>query len=388
MVTGASAGIGAATAKRLAGEGFTIVAGARRRDRLEELARHIDAVVLDLDVREADSIEAFATEIQGRFGYIDVLVNNAGLALGLSPVAETPDEDWTGMLDTNVLGLLRVTRALLPLLRKAPHAHIVNLGSIAGFEVYKGGAGYTATKHAVRAISRTLRLELNGEPIRVTEVAPGMVETEFSLVRFKGDEGLAPPGRGEPRPYKSRRGGACPSRARRASPLRVPRAAEVDPAWLRAAAGRVGVGAVHARPAAVDVELAVHDHLIAGVRRDRARQAHVVIDLEDVPTTGAYLDVLVARRRGGIRQHGAVERHFGARVVVDDGLVEGGVVWCGISAASGHQQRNQHRYSQPAQASASSRRKRPSSNARPRMAASAPASRTRSKSASSPMPPE
>ncbi|HEX6349597.1 MAG TPA: SDR family NAD(P)-dependent oxidoreductase [Candidatus Dormibacteraeota bacterium] len=191
VVTGASAGIGAATARRLAAEGFTIVAGARRRDRLDELAREIDAVTLDLDVRQADSIDAFAAEIEGRFGQADVLVNNAGLALGLSPVAETPDEDWAGMLDTNVLGLLRVTRALLPLLRKAPHAHIVNLGSIAGFEVYKGGAGYTATKHAVRAISRTLRLELNGEPIRVTEVAPGMVETEFSLVRFKGDQQAA-----------------------------------------------------------------------------------------------------------------------------------------------------------------------------------------------------
>ena len=191
VVTGASAGIGAATARRLAKEGFTIVAGARRVDRLEALAGEIDATVLELDVREADSVDAFAAEIDGRFGRVDVLVNNAGLALGLAPVDQTPDEDWIVMLETNVVGLLRVTRALLPLLRKAPHAHIVNLGSIAGFEVYKGGAGYTASKHAVRAVSRTLRLELNGEPIRVTEVAPGMVETEFSLVRFKGDREAA-----------------------------------------------------------------------------------------------------------------------------------------------------------------------------------------------------
>jgi len=191
VVTGASAGIGAATARRLAHEGFTIVAGARRRDRLEAPARDIEATTLGLDARETDSIAAVAAEISGRFGHADVLVNNAGLALGKSPVEATRDEDWTGMLETNVLGLLRVTRALLPLLRKAPHAHIVNLGSIAGFEVYKGGAGHTATKHAVRAISRTLRLELNGEPIRVTEVAPGMVETEFSLVRFKGDKKAA-----------------------------------------------------------------------------------------------------------------------------------------------------------------------------------------------------
>lgn len=190
-VSGASAGIGAATARRLAGEGFTVVMGARRLDRLEALAGETGGVALELDVTQADSVDAFAAEIQGRFGHLDVLVNNAGLALGKSPIDVTPDEDWTGMLDTNVLGLLRVTRACIPLLRQAPHGHIVNLGSIAGFEVYRGGAGYTATKHAVRAISRTLRIELNGEPIRITEIAPGMVETEFSVVRFKGDEAMA-----------------------------------------------------------------------------------------------------------------------------------------------------------------------------------------------------
>jgi NADP-dependent 3-hydroxy acid dehydrogenase YdfG len=190
-VTGASAGIGAATARRLTKEGFEVVLGARRLDRLEELAEETGGVALELDVTQADSVDAFAAEIQGRFGHLNVLVNNAGLALGKAPVDVTPDEDWMGMLDTNVLGLLRVTRACLPLLRQAPQAHIVNLGSIAGFEVYRGGAGYTATKHAVRAITRTLRVELNGEPIRITEVAPGMVETEFSLVRFKGDETTA-----------------------------------------------------------------------------------------------------------------------------------------------------------------------------------------------------
>jgi NADP-dependent 3-hydroxy acid dehydrogenase YdfG len=116
-----------------------------------------------------------------------VLVNNAGGALGLSPIAEAVDDEWIGMWKTNVLGLMWMTRACLPLLRKARPGHIVNIGSIAGFETYKGGAGYTAAKHAVRAISRTLRLELNGEPVRVTEIAPGLVETEFSLVRFHGD---------------------------------------------------------------------------------------------------------------------------------------------------------------------------------------------------------
>jgi len=190
-ITGASAGIGEATARQLAQAGFDVVLGARRQDRLESVAKATGGLALELDVTQADSVDAFATEIQGRYGRLDVLVNNAGLALGKSPVESTPDEDWSGMLETNVLGLLRVTRACLPLLRKAPHAHIVNLGSIAGFEVYRGGAGYAATKHAVRAISRTLRIELNGEPIRITEIAPGMVETEFSLVRFKGDSSAA-----------------------------------------------------------------------------------------------------------------------------------------------------------------------------------------------------
>lgn len=167
------------------------VVGARRRDRIDALAAELGGAPFDLDVTDPESIRAFAAAVEERFGRVDVLVNNAGLALGLTPVEETRDEDWEGMFDTNVLGLLRVTRAFIPLLRKAPYAHIVNLGSIAGFEVYRGGAGYTASKHAVRAISRTLRIELNGEPIRITEIAPGMVETEFSVVRFKGDQKTA-----------------------------------------------------------------------------------------------------------------------------------------------------------------------------------------------------
>jgi NADP-dependent 3-hydroxy acid dehydrogenase YdfG len=160
-------------------------------DRLERLAAEADGVALELDVTDPASVQRFAAILEERFGMCHVLVNNAGLALGLSPIAETPERDWIGMFEVNVLGLLRTTRALLPLLRKAPSAHIVNIGSIAGFEVYRGGAGYAATKHAVRAISRTLRIELNGEPMRVTEIDPGMVETEFSLVRFRGDESTA-----------------------------------------------------------------------------------------------------------------------------------------------------------------------------------------------------
>ncbi len=187
VVTGASAGIGAATARALAGAGYRTVLGARRLDRLEAVAAAARGVALELDVADPDSIRNFTAEVERRFGRVDVLVNNAGLALGLSAVDQTDDAHWRGMLDVNVLGLLRVTKAMLPLIRQAPRGHIVNLGSIAGFETYRGGAGYTATKHAVRAISRTLRVELNGEPIRVTEIAPGMVETEFSLVRFQGD---------------------------------------------------------------------------------------------------------------------------------------------------------------------------------------------------------
>jgi len=187
VVTGASSGIGEATARGLLAAGFRVVLGARREDRLMAVARELGGRGLVLDVRDRASIEGFVDAIATEYGQVEILVNNAGLAAGLQPLAEGSDDDWVQMMETNVLGLLRVTKAMLPLLRRAPRAHIVNLGSVAGFEVYPGGVGYTASKHAVRAITRTLRLELMGEPIRVTEIEPGMVETEFSLVRFKGD---------------------------------------------------------------------------------------------------------------------------------------------------------------------------------------------------------
>ncbi len=190
VVTGASSGIGAATAVALGRRGYQIVAGARRIQRVQRVVGDV-GMALPLDVTDQKSVDAFVDVVSTTFGRIDVLVNNAGGALGLTAIADARDEDWIGMWQVNVLGLMRMTRACLPLLRKAKHGHIVNLGSIAGFEVYKGGAGYTASKHAVRAISRTLRLELNGEPIRVTEVAPGLVETEFSTVRFHGDRRAA-----------------------------------------------------------------------------------------------------------------------------------------------------------------------------------------------------
>ncbi len=190
VVTGASSGIGAATAIALSGVGYRVVGGARR---VERLGRSVGegGVALPLDVTDRESVEEFMRQVEKRFHRIDVLVNNAGGALGLTPVDQSVDDDWIRMWETNVLGLMFVTRAALPLLRKARRGHIVNIGSIAGFETYKGGAGYTAVKHAVRAISRTLRLELNGEPIRVTEIAPGLVETEFSTVRFHGDRKAA-----------------------------------------------------------------------------------------------------------------------------------------------------------------------------------------------------
>ena len=186
-ITGASSGIGAATAVRLAEEGFDIVLGARRLDRLAEIAESCGGRPIELDVTDPDSVSAFAAAIE----HVNVLVNNAGLASGLQPVAELDDDKVRVMWETNVLGLLRVTRALLPKLEASGAGHIVNVSSTAGLETYPGGGGYTTSKHAVRAISKTLRLELLGKPIRVTDVAPGLVETEFSVVRFDGDRELA-----------------------------------------------------------------------------------------------------------------------------------------------------------------------------------------------------
>ncbi len=184
VVTGASAGIGAATARALAGAGFQLYLGARRLDRLREVAEPAGATALELDVTDAGSVAAFAARLPAA---VHLLVNNAGVAYGLDRIEAARDEDWIGMWETNVLGVLRLTRALLPALKASGDGHVINLGSIAGFETYAGGAGYTGSKHAVRAFTRTLRLELLGEPVRVTEVDPGLVETEFSFVRFAGD---------------------------------------------------------------------------------------------------------------------------------------------------------------------------------------------------------
>lgn len=187
IVTGASSGIGAATARSLASAGFDVVVAARRIERCEELANEIGGRAMRLDVTDPDSVARLADAVPDAA----VLVNNAGGALGVEPVAQAEEEKWRWMYETNVLGVMRVTKALLPALERSGEGHIVVVGSVAGVEVYEGGAGYTAAKHAANAIARTLRLELLGQPIRVSEVAPGMVETEFSVVRFGGDESKA-----------------------------------------------------------------------------------------------------------------------------------------------------------------------------------------------------
>lgn len=190
MVTGASSGIGAATARRLAGEGFEVVLGARRVDRLEALAAEIGpaATAAPLDVTDGDSVEAFVATVGDE---CRLLVNNAGGAVGLEPVADADEAKWRTMWESNVMGLMRMTRALLPRLIASGDGQVINIGSVAAFEPYAGGAGYNAAKHAARAVSDVLRLELIGKPVRVSEIDPGMVETEFSLVRFDGDRGRA-----------------------------------------------------------------------------------------------------------------------------------------------------------------------------------------------------
>jgi NADP-dependent 3-hydroxy acid dehydrogenase YdfG len=194
VVTGASSGIGAATARALAADGWHPVLGARRVERLQEVADEVGGTALPLDVTDADSVAAFVgsvgdlvtpgTPLRG-------LVNNAGGAKGTETVLEADEEKWRWMWESNVLGTLRVTKGLLPLLIDSGDGHVVTITSIAGLEVYDGGSGYTSAKHAEGALHRTLRGELLGQPVRVTEIAPGAVETEFSLVRFAGDEARA-----------------------------------------------------------------------------------------------------------------------------------------------------------------------------------------------------
>ena len=187
VVTGASSGIGEATARALAAAGFEVVAAARRLERCEELAEQIGGRALRLDVTDTDSVAELAEAVPDAA----VLVNNAGGALGLEPIAEADEQKWRTMYESNVMGVMRVTRALLPAMVKSGNGHVVVVGSVAGSEVYPGGGGYTAAKHAAHAVAETLRIELLGQPVRVSTIAPGLVDTEFSIVRFDGDEGKA-----------------------------------------------------------------------------------------------------------------------------------------------------------------------------------------------------
>jgi NADP-dependent 3-hydroxy acid dehydrogenase YdfG len=190
VVTGASSGIGAATARALAADGWHPVLGARRQDRIDALAEETGGTAVPLDVTDADSVAAFASRV-GELGTLRGLVNNAGGAKGTEKVIEGDEEHWRWMWESNVLGTMRVTKALLPSLIASGDGHVVTITSIAALEVYDGGSGYTAAKHAEGALHRTLRGELLGEPVRVTEIAPGAVETEFALVRFDGDQAKA-----------------------------------------------------------------------------------------------------------------------------------------------------------------------------------------------------
>jgi NADP-dependent 3-hydroxy acid dehydrogenase YdfG len=184
VVTGASAGIGEATARTLAVQGFHVVAVARRAERISALAAELNGTAIVADVTDGAAVDALAAQLPR----VDVLVNNAGGAKGLESVADADLENWRWMWETNVLGTLRVTRALLPKLIDSGDGLIVTITSVAAMEIYDGGAGYTSAKHAQGALHRTLRGELLGKPVRLTEIAPGAVETEFSLVRFGGDQ--------------------------------------------------------------------------------------------------------------------------------------------------------------------------------------------------------
>jgi len=197
VITGASAGIGMACARAFAGAGARCLLVARRAERLAALARELrqtaGAEVLEaaLDVRDRRAVEGFFGALDGGWSAVDILVNNAGLARGLAPIHQGDPEDWDEMIDTNLRGLLNVSRTVLPGMVERGSGHVINIGSIAGHEVYPSGNVYCATKHAVAALTRAMGIDLLGTGVRVSSVDPGMVETEFSVVRFHGDEAKA-----------------------------------------------------------------------------------------------------------------------------------------------------------------------------------------------------
>ncbi len=194
LITGASAGFGKATAELFAANGWNIIICGRRKVRLEVLERHlkekfgVDVISLSFDIRNNEEVKKAISSLTGKWKAIDLLVNNAGLAAGLSTIQEGSVDDWEQMIDTNVKGLLYMTRCVAPMMTERKQGHIINIGSIAGKEVYANGNVYCATKHAVNALTKAMRIDLLPHHIRVTQIAPGMAETEFSIVRFKGDE--------------------------------------------------------------------------------------------------------------------------------------------------------------------------------------------------------
>jgi len=194
FITGASSGIGASCATRFAEAHARLLLCARRLDKLNELANNlkkqygIDVLTFELDVRDYDAVKNALQHLPSDWQNIDVLINNAGLAAGLDPLQKANVSDWEDMINTNVKGLLYVTRLILPNMIEKNAGHIINIGSIAGHTIYPNGAVYCATKHAVKVLTEGLRMDLFGTKVRVTSVDPGAVETNFSIVRFKGDE--------------------------------------------------------------------------------------------------------------------------------------------------------------------------------------------------------
>jgi len=197
IVTGATAGIGTATAEILAKNGYNLIITGRRKELLDDLKNELgikyksDVLALNFDIRDRQATEDAMEQLPKLWKNIDVLINNAGLAAGLSPIQEGSVDDWEQMIDTNVKGLLYITRKIAPLMAKRGSGHIVNISSIAAKEVYENGNVYCATKHAVDALTKGMRIDLVKHNVKVTSISPGMVDTEFSLVRFKGDKARA-----------------------------------------------------------------------------------------------------------------------------------------------------------------------------------------------------
>lgn len=197
LVTGATSGIGKATARQLAEKGFNLIITGRRKERLNELAKELkeknncETIILNFDIRKQMEVDTAIESLPEKWKNIDVLVNNAGLAAGADPIYDGLLDDWERMIDTNVKGLLYISKKVMPLMMKRKSGHIVNIGSIAGKQVYPNGNVYCATKFAVDALTKAMRIDLLKHNIRVTQIAPGAVETEFSIVRYHGDKDKA-----------------------------------------------------------------------------------------------------------------------------------------------------------------------------------------------------